>query len=157
MLTQLSQADIWEQAATCGYALLLGVVLCLIYDSFRIHRILKHPKRLVVFGEDILFFAGAAVLVFCFLVIRCDGELRLYVLACSLLGSILFRCSLNKKIFKFRLFAAKKIQKVLTKFKGIGNKLLAWIFARVVRCKKKLKNILKTKKKALENGTSVDV
>ena len=123
-------------------SLLLGIVLCLIYDGFKIVRIAVACSTTNIFFQDIIYFIIAAFSTFILLLIRTFGEVRWFVLAGQILGFILCRWSLSRLILsvsqsiingvkaifsfinKFLVNPLKKIlQFIMLKIKNISIKL----------------------------------
>lgn len=107
---EISLAD---QTLTFLLSLLGGVVLCLLYDLFRIFRLSRNTSSLGLFFEDIFYCVLCGFLTFCFFIVRCSGEIRGYVLLGELLGFLICRCTLSalllcaaKYVYRFfkRLF-----------------------------------------------------
>ena len=61
------------------YALLLGAALGVVYDAFRVLRLVGFSAFVLVFLEDILFFAICTVSLFSFYMQFLDGKFRIYV------------------------------------------------------------------------------
>ena len=101
-----------DQTLTFLFSLLAGAALCLLYDLFRIFRLSRNTSKLGIFLEDILYFAIAGFLTFCFLIVRCSGEIRGYVLLGELLGFLICRCTLSALI----LCVARQIYRFLKCF-----------------------------------------
>ena len=111
----------WEitvksQLLTFLFGVVIGAVLSLYFDSFRtLRRCFRHNK-LAVFLEDILFFIVSAFVAFMFLMARCNGEVRAYVIFSLILGFMLYRITISRLllpicVFAFR-FAARIIKKI---------------------------------------------
>ena len=75
------------------------------YDVFRILRLAFPNGRILIFLEDLLYFAVAAVASFSFIVLANGGLLRAFILIGELLGAILYFFSLSLLI----MGAAKQI------------------------------------------------
>ncbi len=106
-----------EQMLTFLFALIMGIVICLWYDFFRIIRLCHHFKQLHIFIQDILFWVVSALLSFFLLMARCSGELRSYVFIAELAGFIICRVSLSRLIMKIS-GAIIKVVKRFIRFLG---------------------------------------
>ncbi len=90
-------------------ACLLGFLLGACYDVFRILRMAFPNGRVLIFLEDVLYFALAAVASFSFIVLANGGLLRAFVLIGELLGTILYFFTLSLLI----MGAARQILRVV--------------------------------------------
>ena len=143
MLTEFSQVENTNQLATFGLAVVLGMLLCLLYDC---HRTLAHsfsfPQILVHFS-DIVYFILCAILCFCFLLVECQGEIRIYAVGGFVFGFFLFRHWISR-------YARKFIQKLFAFF----TRLFSYIFRPIyggfrLCCRKILPKVKKIKKTML--------
>lgn len=82
-------------------ACLLGVLLGIIYDVFRILRQLFSCSKITIFVQDLLFFSISTLLTFLFLVATNHGQIRIYLIAGELFGIWLYFQSLSKIIIAF--------------------------------------------------------
>lgn len=73
----------------------LGFLLGALYDAFRILRISFPNGRILVFLEDVLYFASVTVASFTFIVVQSSGVLRAFLILGELLGAILYFFSLS--------------------------------------------------------------
>lgn len=79
-----------DQAIAFLWAVVLGAALGVVYDWFRIGRILKRKWWLTVFFEDLLFALAAAFsTAFCFTLTN-YGQVRLFLLVGEGLGFVLY-------------------------------------------------------------------
>lgn len=81
-------------------ACLLGALLGAVYDVFRILRIAFSPRKVVVFVQDLLFFAICAVLSFLFLLTASDGTVRMFLLIGELIGAVLYHLTLGRLVIR---------------------------------------------------------
>ncbi len=161
MMTELSQVQSAEQILTFLYAVILGGVLCLVFDLFRLHRATTSVGSIVVFAEDLLFFIVSAVVVFCFFMIRCHGVLRLYVFAGIIPGFLVVRYTVSPWFLTVMIALINIIKRCLFFFLTPMIRITTFVFSKfqksVAVILLKIKNIFKRKKKPLENGSMVDV
>ncbi len=124
--------DVSYQAVTFALSLVLGAVLCVMYDLMRV----LHKTLVKGFFEvlvcDILYFGLAAVVTFCFLVIRCEGSVRAFVLVGQILGFIAVRFTLSRFVLSVGVWIFTVISKIFKKFGLVVLSIL-----------RKLKNFLK--------------
>ena len=112
MLSYLGRT-VFEQTQTVLYAVLLGAILCAVYDVFRIIRIAFGGKTVAVFIEDILFSIIALVLTFIFVVAFNNGELRFFVLIGELIGFIAYYFTVGKLTILFSKTLISTLKKTM--------------------------------------------
>ncbi|MBO5746722.1 MAG: spore cortex biosynthesis protein YabQ [Clostridia bacterium] len=137
--------DVTQQMLTFAMSVLLGVVLCFIYDIVRaLHRVaLKGFLEVLIC--DILFWVTSAVLTFCFLLIRCNGMVRAYVLFGESVGVLFAHYTVSRFWYAILL----KLFGVLALIKRVFKT----VFVKVsVPFKKIFKNLIKTIKKVLQHN-----
>lgn len=110
----------WEISSssqyTCFiYSMILGVELGLIYDFFKIDRIVFKRKSFFVFLQDILFWLIAAFEFFSFSVVFSNGQIRGYLLLGSILGFFIYRLTFSK-IINLIIIPLKRLKNILKKF-----------------------------------------
>ncbi len=137
--------DVTQQILTFALSVLFGVVLCFMYDIVRaLHRVVL-KGFLEVLICDILFWLTSAILTFCYLLIRCNGMVRGYVLFGETVGAIFTHYTFSRVWLAILL----KIFGTLAWIK----RTLASIFIKVsLPLKKILKKIIKTLKKVLQHN-----
>lgn len=69
---------------------LLGVGFGVLYDAFRIIRLAFWHGKIIVGIQDVLFFVLAAIGSFLFTLLRCEGQLRFYLLLGELMGFVVY-------------------------------------------------------------------
>ena len=79
-----------EQAAIFFNALLLGAILGLIYDFFRITRLAFIMPSILVLIEDLLFFLLSSIILFNYLLESSHGQIRYFILIGVVLGWVLY-------------------------------------------------------------------
>ena len=102
----------WEitvksQILTFFYAVTLGIILSVLFDFFRTIRISYKHNNIFVFIEDIVFFLISTFLTFMFLMARCNGEFRTYVISAILIGFFIYRITLSKIILPTSVIITK--------------------------------------------------
>ncbi len=143
--------DISAQALTFLMSLGLGAALCLLYDVVRcLHKIcIKGFFEVLVC--DLIFWFVAALLTYCFLIIRTLGSVRGFVLVGELIGAVIARLTLSRLFLPLltRFFAA--ITFVFSLFgRGFG-KLLKWTEKIIKKMLKYVKKVLQPKALVLYN------
>lgn len=89
-----------QQTAAFLLSVLLGATLGVVYDCFRVARILLPPlaKPKPVFFEDILFWLIYGFCVFCFAAEAARGQVRMFMFLGSLLGFAVYILTLGNLI-----------------------------------------------------------
>lgn len=89
-----------QQTASFLLSVLLGAALGVIYDCFRVARILLPPlaKPKPTFFEDVLFWLIYGFCVFCFAAASARGQVRVFMLLGSVLGFTLYILTLGNLI-----------------------------------------------------------
>lgn len=100
--------DVSQEVATFFLSLLLGAFICFLYDLVRALHKLFLKGFLEVLVTDILFWAVASVLTFSFMILRCMGNIRGFVLFGILLGFLAVRFTASRYIYSIYLFVFLK-------------------------------------------------
>lgn len=109
-----------EQVSVFLYSMLLGIVLGVMYDIFRITRMIINSKNLAIFIQDVLYFVVSGLITFFFVLKANSGDSRVYIIIGEGLGWILYHLTIGEFIYKcsnsFVIGVKRKIQ-------SIGNKI----------------------------------
>lgn len=105
-------------------SVLLGAILGICFDVFRILRITIPSSKAAVFIQDILFFVIIAAASFYFFVTFNEGIVRGYLLLGELLGFIIYYCTIGSLVFK----AAEWIISWLKRILGFVFRVVLWPF-----------------------------
>lgn len=144
--------NMWEislslQVKTSLYGIVLGILLCGIYDIIKALRKTADKRNAAVFAGDIIFSVICAIVTFLFLLATTDGEIRGYALFFEGVGFLISRLTLSKlflklfcKLFGLTVKGMKKISYLLFKL-SIKTERLVLGFSAV--CKKIFKKLLK--------------
>lgn len=117
---------ILNQAFTFALGLGLGFLLCILYDFFRVIRMCYKPGIISALIQDMLFWIITAFLTFILLMVRADGQLRIFVFVAQIIGFVLARKSVSVVTIKAAEFLIPKISKFL---KWIRARIFAPIYA----------------------------
>lgn len=118
------------------WSILVGVVLALIFDFFRISRRKGTTKNFVVYMQDVLYWIIVAIIIIISAFVTNDGELRGYMFIGYAIGAI-FYLILFSKIF------IKIIGGILDFIENIINKLVEQVV--------KVRDKMNLKKKNVNN------
>lgn len=104
------------------YACALGAGLGVLYDLFRLMRLVTGGKAALVFVEDVLFFSAAAGATLWFSIRYCSGWLRLFVLFGECLGFLLYHFTVGEIVIRCLGLIWRAVQGVF-----------AWIWRRILK------------------------
>lgn len=126
-------------------AVLLGALLGALYDVFRILRLSFPNGRVLIFLEDVLYFALAAVVSFSFVVLQNGGVLRAFLLLGELLGAVLYFFTLGVLVMKAAGLIIRLIRSVLSLLFRLTVRPLIRLFRWVGRKLRALLRLLRSK------------
>ena len=149
------EISISDQIFTSLYSICLGVILCVCYDILRSFRRATNSGTVAIFLGDILYFTVSAFVVFIFLLARTNGEIRGYVLLCTLLGFVIFRVTISRFVVMIITFFMSLIVRglriasyyILKFLFSVGEyfiKFLKFSQKKCIRALKTLKKLLKS-------------
>lgn len=118
---------------------LLGIVLGIIYDVFRVIRRAIKVNTIITFIQDFIFFILAAIITFTFFLQQTDGEMRMFVVIGELLGWVVYYLTIGKLVIKISESIIKVIKNI---FKLIYNILIKRIIRIIIKIYSKIKKIL---------------
>ncbi len=121
--------SISHQTVSFLQSLLLGGALGLLYDGFRILRLIIPSGKVISFFEDIVYFLLCGFISFAFLLAVNNGVIRAYLLAGELLGAALYYFTLGKCIYRI----ADKIIALVRKFLALLYRVFLSPFVRLFR------------------------
>lgn len=99
------------------WSILVGVVLALIFDFFRISRRKGTTKNFVVYIQDVLYWIIVAIIIIISAFVTNDGELRGYMFIGYAIGAIFYLILFSKLFIKI-------IGGILDFIENIINKLV---------------------------------
>lgn len=79
-------------------SILVGALLGVFFDAFRISRIAIPTGRAVVFLEDVVFFALCAVITFALMLSAIEGQVRFFLLVGEVIGAVLYNLTLGRLV-----------------------------------------------------------
>lgn len=138
-----------EQTTLFLFACLLGLPMGLLFDLFRMLRVLFRHAIVVVAIEDILFCCTCAVTLAAFTSVACRGEFRLFYPVGMLLGCLLWRFTVGNSLLKI----TRKTAGFLRLFLSQIFHPVAVFFARIQwRIKQKFRHVIQNLKKKKKNA-----
>ena len=124
-----------EQLTDFFIALLIGAALGVLYDFFKVLRLIGINFKAAVFFQDILFFLICTTTIFSYYMQMTDGKFRIFPFVAAVLGFILYRITLERPIF----FLIRKLYEFISKiFRFIYSKLFLFALKKISFIFKKL-------------------
>ncbi len=99
--------NVFDQMHTFLLSLVLGVVICIFYDLFRAMHLTIIKGFFEVLVTDLVFWLVFSVITYFFLLLRCSGFVRFYVLIGITVGFLLFRITFSKYILRIFIIVVK--------------------------------------------------
>ena len=90
-----------EQTEIFFYSLGFGFLLGILYDIFRLVRLIVSRSKGVILFMDLLYFAVCSLLVFCFILAADSGKVRLYTVAGEVIGWLIYYFSFGTVAIRF--------------------------------------------------------
>ncbi len=118
-----------QQTITFLQSTLLGIGLGVLYDLFRILRLIIPSGKIISFVEDIIYFLLCGVISFAFLLAVNNGIVRGYLLIGEFLGAALYYFTLGKLIYR----VADKLILFFKKFLSLFYRIFLSPFVRIFR------------------------
>lgn len=112
----------------------IGLIIGLLFDIFRILRISFKTKDFVTYIEDILFWIITGILVLYSIFIFNNGEIRLFIFIGIAIGVILYIMLFSSLIIKYSVYIInfiKKVVRVVLKIIVIPIKCLIKVFKKI--------------------------
>lgn len=100
-----------EELAVIGYAALFGAGVGILYDVFRVLRLLFRPSAVAVFVEDLIFFFLTAALTGMFIFTFHSGVIRLYIFVSAVAGAALWYMTFGRVCYRLWRRVADKIRR----------------------------------------------
>ena len=118
-----------QQLTQFGIAMLIGVALGVVYDFFKVLRLIGLNGKIAAFIEDILFFLIVTVTMFSYYMQITDGKFRVNSLIAAFLGFLIYSLTIEKIVF----FVIKKIHTLVSRICGfIYEKIILFVVKKVV-------------------------
>lgn len=116
------------------WSIVIGVILALIFDFFRISRRKGNVKNWIVYLQDVIYWCLVAIIIIASAFITNDGELRGYMFIGYAIGAIFY-------LILFSKFLIKIISKFLDLIENAINKIWKQIMKFVNKINFKKKNV----------------
>lgn len=89
-----------NQLIIFGYSCILGAVLGVLYDLFRIIRMIINTRNIAMFVQDVIYFVVSGLITFAFVLAFNRGESRFYILAGEGIGWIAYHLTLGEFAYR---------------------------------------------------------
>lgn len=116
--------DFTGQAATFLTTLVLGALLSVIFDFYRVLRGIFKPRSAITYVFDLLYWLLAIFLAFSVLLISNWGELRFYIFIGLAGGALLYFRLLSRYVLFALIRSIRLLLLTITWFKALAAKLL---------------------------------
>lgn len=131
---------------------LVGVVIGLLFDAFRILRKVYSTNDILTCIEDFIFWILTGIIIIYSMYRFCDGELRFFMILGIIFGNIIYLLTISRYIIKFftNIFniIKKTIIYLITLIHNITRKVIFRpIFIICINFRKKISNLVKKNKK----------
>jgi len=151
--------NVSEQTMFFLWSCVIGAFLGVVFDMFRVARIIFKHNRTAVFIEDTLFVVFSSLVIFTYCTEAVRGEIRGFIIAGVILGFILYIITVGTIVVtitkKIVLFIIKILCAIYNKICRPIIKLIVKMYLKIknkiVQNAIKLKKQTKNKKKLLKN------
>ena len=83
---------------------IVGVVIGVIFDGFRILRKTFKTKDIVTAIEDILFWIITGIIIIYSMYVFCNGQLRFFMIIGIIMGNIMYLLTISRYVIKTSVF-----------------------------------------------------
>ena len=124
-----------EQIHSFFIFILLGMLISIIFDIFRILRKTFKTLDIITYIEDTIFWIITVLIIIFFIFYFNNGELRLYLFISMLIGIIIYMLFISKYFISVNVFIINFIKKLINKILHIflkPIKLFYYIIKKVI-------------------------
>lgn len=118
--------NIAGQTISFFQACLLGAVLGILYDVFRILRVAFPAGKGAVFVQDIIFWFLCSVVTFLFLLSSVDGVIRMFLIIGEIIGGVLYHMTIGVVVMKIS-------ETIIGAIKAVLNFVIKYLFLPIWR------------------------
>lgn len=108
-------ANNFEQLNSFFIFTLVGIIISILFDIFRVLRKTFKTPDVVTYIEDILFWIISGIIILGSIFLFNNGELRLYLFIGMSIGVLLYMLFISKYFIKINVYIISTIQKVINK------------------------------------------
>lgn len=129
---------------------LVGIIIGIVFDLFRILRRTFKTKDLITYIEDIIFWIITGIIIIYSMYKFSDGELRFFMIIGIIIGTILYLVTVSEYVIKISVFIINILKKVLyfpikILFKFIRGFILRPVTIICINLRKNVKKIKKNR------------
>ena len=129
---------------------LVGIIIGIVFDLFRILRKTFKTKDLITYIEDIFFWIITGIIIIYSMYKFSDGELRFFMIIGIIIGTILYLVTVSEYVIKISVFIINILKKVLyfpikILFKFIRGFILRPVTIICINLRKNVKKIKKNR------------
>ena len=131
---------------------IVGIVIGVLFDIFRILRKTFKTKDIITYIEDIIFWIITGIIIIYTMYVFCNGELRFYMIIGIILGITIYMITISQYLIKASVFIINIVKKIIiypiVQIYKITKKIIFRpIFIICINFRKNvLKNVKKSKK-----------
>ncbi len=96
------------------FSCLFGVGLGVLYDVFRVLRLILSPPRGLLFALDVLYALLCCVVLFFFFLIFNNGLPRVFLLLGSFLGAVIYRLTVSRLVLSLFGRAWRGVRRIIS-------------------------------------------
>ena len=119
--------------------ILVGIIIGLLFDFFRILRRTFKTSDFITYLEDILFWILSGIILIYSIFVFNNGELRAYIFLSIFIGIITYMLTISKYFIKFNVLILTCLKKVITTI----LKIITYPFELILKLLIKPLNIIK--------------
>lgn len=90
---------------------IVGIIIGVVFDLFRILRKTIKTNEIFTNIEDILFWIITGILIIYSMYIFCDGELRFFMIIGIIIGTIMYMITFSKYVIKISIYIINILKK----------------------------------------------
>lgn len=122
-------ANNFEQLSSFIIFTIIGVIISIIFDIFRILRKTFKTPDLITYIEDIIFWILTGLIVLFSIFLFNNGELRLYIFIGIIIGIVLYMLFISKYFIRFNVCIINLIKNIIAKILHIILKPIKNIYS----------------------------
>jgi spore cortex biosynthesis protein YabQ len=139
-----------EQTEIFFYSLGFGFLLGILYDVFRILRLIISRSKAFVLFMDLLYFAVCSLLIFCFMLVADSGKVRLYTAGGQLIGWLIYYFSLGTVAIRLTNGVTAFLRRIIRRIFGKVRKLFAKVWRKTGKMGSECKKIVRKSDKKVK-------
>ena len=135
---------------------IVGIIIGVLFDIFRILRKSFKTKDIVTYMEDILFWILTGIIILFSMYKFSNGELRFFMIIGIIMGTLMYMITFSRYVIKISVFIIKIIKTIIVYPVKVVEKILKKIIIRpifiiCINFKKNFINFVKKNKKKQGN------